>query len=247
MTSNEIINRYKESLETMIAVWHIDATCKESETTVSFYVYKNGDTTHPMKILRITNHRPDLQKYIRSDAPLPSPISHTNLSIEFWEESSNNRRDRFRNKVQIPKWLEDDVEPFSFDSFKYKATELNEDDVFDIYHAIENWLYKKRASRYVDPLANTSKAAIYATKTSNISVKDELTQYDLESKADSYENKKTKHDKLNKWDNQAERNYYKKYLSENHSDDINEKYKQIYDDLMNDISRIVKDMINENF
>ena len=48
------------------------------------YVHKNRSKKVPQRILRITDHRPTLQKYVRPDAPLPSEEIHSNISIEFF-------------------------------------------------------------------------------------------------------------------------------------------------------------------
>lgn len=198
------INKIKNYLKAEIDSGRLNGEYQESTKTVSFYVYKTPGTTEPLLTLRITDHRPYLQKYIRSNAPRPSVEPNTNMSIEFYmtKKDSNGKtmRNRFINKVISPSSIPI-VHPFTVSSFNYDSRKLDIGDDDIILKAIMDWIRNSKGERpYSDPFEKTPKEANVITKTANVVIKmvqmnisngDYGADYVSESKNQKYTNIKT--------------------------------------------------------
>ena len=198
------IDKIKNYLKTEIDSGRLNGEYQESTKTISFYVYKTPGTTEPLLTLRITDHRPYLQKYIRSNAPRPSVEPNTNMSIEFYipKKDSNGKtlQNRFINKVISPSSIPI-VQPFTVSSFNYDSRKLDIGDDDIILKAIMDWIRNSKGERpYSDPFEKTPKEANVITKTANVVIKmvqmnisngDYGADYVSESKNQKYANIKT--------------------------------------------------------
>lgn len=176
----ETIVDFKQRLQTLIDTNTVNAELVERDNIISFYVYKNGDDKQ-LQILRITDHRPVLQKMIRGkDYARPSVIRNSNLSIEFYVpkygSTGKKRRNRFDNTIVIPNTV-DSVDEFWMESFEYKPNLLSKADVELIYSHIIEWMFANKIQSngclnpYIDPLENTDRQANVIEKQSVTSVR----------------------------------------------------------------------------
>ena len=168
------IEKIKIHLKTQIDNGTLNGTYQESTTSISFYVYKTPNTTEPLLTLRVTDHRPDLQKYIRPNAPRPSIEPNTNMSIEFYipkmDVRGNIKQNKYRNKVLSPSNISV-VQPFSVSSYNYDSRKLDIGDDDIILNAVMDWVQNSHGKYpYKDPFENTPKAAKELTKTAKVSI-----------------------------------------------------------------------------
>ena len=147
----------------MVNSGQLKATYEQEDETISFYVNNISIGKRPLLKLRVSDHRPIYQKYIRPDLIPPSSGMGVNISIEFYKpkykENGKKVKDKVNTGVSI-KHSESEVIPFVICSYKYKPELLNEADVDDIYKAILAWIYGGCDAMYKDPFENTDKAAI---------------------------------------------------------------------------------------
>lgn len=171
MDSQQAIEKIKDRLIELIKNGKLNATTEQSDNSISFYIYKTPTETIPLITLRTSDHRPKFQKYIRPGIPSPSEEENMNLSVEFYKARSKEDGTKIRNRVDtgvnIPHGV-DAIKPFTISSFSYKPENLNEDDIETIYQSIIEWIYSEPRTQYIDPFANTEKAAVSITKTANI-------------------------------------------------------------------------------
>lgn len=171
MDSQQAIEKIKDRLIELIKNEKLNATTEQSDNSISFYIYKTPTETIPLITLRTSDHRPKFQKYIRPGIPSPSEEENMNLSVEFYKARSKEDGTKIRNRVDtgvnIPHGV-DAIKPFTISSFSYKPENLNEDDIETIYQSIIEWIYSEPRTQYIDPFANTEKAAVSITKTANI-------------------------------------------------------------------------------
>ena len=149
-------------------------TARYDEDVVSFYVRDIEMGERPLLTLRLSDHRPNYQKYIRSDALPPSGNENTNVSIEFYKPKYNDDGTRNPNKVKPRVTIKPEIEgvvPFIIYSYSYTHELLNNADVDKIYNSILHWI-NGDAEIYVDPHKGTSKAAYPQQKTSKIKIKE---------------------------------------------------------------------------
>ena len=163
MTSEKCIKIIVDRLTSLVDSGQLNATYNQSENTISFYVNDISIGERPLLTLRVSDHRPTYQKYIRPDVPPPSSGIDTNVSIEFYKPKYNKNDKVIDNKVNYKvsvRYCENDIVPFVINSYNYKPELLNETDVDDIYKAILAWIYGGINAMYKDPFENTDKAAI---------------------------------------------------------------------------------------
>lgn len=98
MTSEDCIEIIKNRL--MVLVDSGKITARYDEDVVSFYVRDIEMGERPLLTLRLSDRRPNYQKYIRSDALPPSGNENTNVSIEFYKPKYNDDGTRKPNKVK---------------------------------------------------------------------------------------------------------------------------------------------------
>ena len=168
------IDKIKTALKNEIDTGSLNGTYSESEKTISLYVYKSETETDPLLTFRVTDHRPIMQKYIRSNAPRPSEQENANMSVEFYvpkfDEDGNRKPNKFKNNVVSPKTIEE-VKPFTISSFNYNARVMDVGDDDIILNSILDWLHNSRgAYPYKDPFEGTTKAANALTKTAKVKV-----------------------------------------------------------------------------
>lgn len=175
MDSRQAIERIKNNLIELIKNGKLNATTEQNDNSISFYVYKTPTETIPLLTLRISDHRPTFQKYIKPRIQPPSEEENTNISVEFYKikrkEDGSIIRNRINNGVNIPHGV-DVIKPFTISSFSYMPKKLNEDDIDIIYQSIIEWIYSEPRTQYIDPFAKTDKAAVEITNTANIKIKD---------------------------------------------------------------------------
>lgn len=168
------IEKIKNALKSEIDSGRLNGTYTESDKTISLYVYKTETETDPLLTFRVTDHRPIMQKYIRSNAPRPSTQDNTNMSVEFYipkyEPDGTKKQNKFRNNVVSPKTIEE-VKPFSISSFNYDSRILDQGDDEYILNSIIDWLHNSRGNYpYKDPFKDTPKAANVLTKTAKVKI-----------------------------------------------------------------------------
>ena len=167
MTSEECIKIIVDRLISLVDSGQLNATYNQSEDTISFYVNDISIGERPLLTLRVSDHRPTYQKYIRPDVPPPSSGIDTNVSIEFYkpkfDEDGNVYRNRVRNGVSI-QHSESVVVPFVINSYSYTPKLLELADVDTIYNAVTKWINGGVDTQYEDPFKGTPKAAIPQSK-----------------------------------------------------------------------------------
>lgn len=175
INTDEIIIDLKNRFENLISNNTLNGVCEESSSnSVSFYIYKSPEESTPMLILRISDHRPYLQKMIRGENVRPSSDENTNLSIEFYKPqftaNGNRKKNRFNNKVQIPDNIPE-LQPFTMSSFSYSANKLEIQDIEVIYGSLLIWLFRTNGNAaFQDPFVGTEKEAKAETKTTEITI-----------------------------------------------------------------------------
>ena len=157
---------------------------KESDSTISLYIYKTIPSTNQLNILRLSDHLPSMQKLIRGNtAPRPSVIENSNVSIDFYKpkriiqvDIAGNAKvkkvpNRFDNYVGVPSNIPQ-VEPFTVSSFQYFYKDLDQSDEMILWHSIATWVCCLDPNKeYHDPFASDeTKMAKTETKTAEVHV-----------------------------------------------------------------------------
>lgn len=157
---------------------------KESDSTISLYIYKTIPSTNQLNILRLSDHLPSMQKLIRGNtAPRPSVIENSNVSIDFYKpkriiqvDTAGNAKvkkvpNRFDNYVGVPSNIPQ-VEPFTVSSFQYFYKDLDQSDEMILWHSIATWVCCLDPNKeYHDPFASDeTKMAKTETKTAEVHV-----------------------------------------------------------------------------
>lgn len=171
MTSEQCIDIIKNRLTALVNSGQLKAKIKPSKSSISFYVTDIDMGERPLLTLRLSNHNPAYQNYIRSDLTPPSEGYNTNVSIEFYKPkykaSGRIARNRVRTKVEVPKDVKG-VVPFFVNSYEYEPSILVAADIDQIYNAILSWINGGNNAEYIDPFANTPKGAKVKSKIANI-------------------------------------------------------------------------------
>lgn len=177
INTDNVISDLKNRLKTLIQNNTLNARCDEDVNghTVSFYIYKHKTPTEPLLILRISDHKPNMQKMIRGTKERPSTEENTNISIEFYRVRRNQQgkriKNRFNNKIFVPDSIPA-VEPFSMTSYSYKSSLLTLQDVEVIYGAMLIWLFRQNGNvPFDDPFKGTEKEAMFEKKTSEVTTR----------------------------------------------------------------------------
>lgn len=171
MTSEQCIDIIKNRLTALVNSGQLKAKIKPSKSSISFYVTDIDMVERPLLTLRLSNHNPAYQNYIRSDLTPPSEGYNTNVSIEFYKPkykaSGRIARNRVRTKVEVPQDVKG-VVPFFVNSYEYEPSILVAADIDQIYNAILSWINGGYNAEYIDPFANTPKGAKVKSKIANI-------------------------------------------------------------------------------
>ena len=171
MTSEQCIDIIKDRLTALVNSGQLKAKIKPSKSSISFYVTDIDVGERPLLTLRLSNHNPAYQNYIRSDLTPPSEGYDTNISIEFYKPkykaSGRIARNRLRTKVEVPQDVKG-VVPFFVNSYEYEPSILVAADIDQIYNAILSWINGGYNAEYIDPFANTPKEAKVKSKIANI-------------------------------------------------------------------------------
>lgn len=171
MTSEQCIDIIKNRLTALVNSGQLKAKIKPSKSSISFYVTDIDMVERPLLTLRLSNHNPAYQNYIRSDLTPPSEGYNTNVSIEFYKPkykaSGRIARNRVRTKVEVPQDVKG-VVPFFVNSYEYEPSLLVAADIDQIYNAILSWINGGYNAEYIDPFANTPKGAKVKSKIANI-------------------------------------------------------------------------------
>ncbi len=173
ISSEEAISFIKTNLIELIESGTLNGSYQQSNTTISFYVYRNASEELPLLTLRTSDHRPTLQNYLYSRNPMPSETDDTNLSIEFYKPKIGRNNLRFRNRlknsISIPVGA-NVPNPFTVSSYSYSPQKLDIDDIKIIYESILEWIFAQPRQTFIDPFANTAKKAKVSIKTVMIKV-----------------------------------------------------------------------------
>lgn len=171
MTSEQCIDIIKNRLIALVNSGQLKAKIKPSKSSISFYVTDIYVGERPLLTLRLSNHNPAYQNYIRSDLTPPSEGYDTNISIEFYKPkykaSGRIARNRVRTKVEVPQDVKG-VVPFFVNSYEYEPSILVAADIDQIYNAILSWINGGYNAEYIDPFVNTPKEAKVKSKIANI-------------------------------------------------------------------------------
>ena len=183
MTSADCIAIIRDGLIRIIDSCEINGTYNQSKSSISFYVNDINVSERPLLTLRLSNHRPTYSKYIHSSLTPPSNENFTNLSIEFYkpiaDTTGRTKKNRVRPNINTPEAMKDVVLPFTINSFSYKPSLLDLNDVKAIYASILNWINNSTNESYLDPLAGTPKQAKEVSKTARIKVKRDICQAEI--------------------------------------------------------------------
>lgn len=158
---NVAIQIIESRLTNLIRQGQLNAKYNKSSKSISFYLRDIEVNSQPILTLRLSNHRPDFQGYIKNDFVLPSNTN--NISIEFFKprRSSSGRRKKDEMNANIEAETFKNITPFAITSYKYSPSNLEWADFEKIYQAIFNYLQTKT---YNDPMIGSSKYANQKTK-----------------------------------------------------------------------------------
>lgn len=174
------INIIESRLTNLIRQGQLNAKFKKSNKSISFYLRDIDDGIQPLLTLRLSNHRPDFQGYIKKEFVLPNNTN--NVSIEFYKprrkDDGRLAKNRIKNVIDAETFK--NLTPFAITSCSYRPKDLEWTDFEKIYQAILSFIQTKT---YTDPLAGTPQSANSKTKIStskmtkyavpqNISVRD---------------------------------------------------------------------------
>lgn len=122
MESTEIINTIANKLSEYLNIqpqYYGDA-----QTNSKYFYINNG--SKPLIILRLSDHHPNLQKFISKDDnyPYPSPGKNSNISIEFFSQrkvvGGKKIKNKFGNDVSIARCKTKPNEDFFVSSYDAK-------------------------------------------------------------------------------------------------------------------------------
>ena len=171
MKSEECINTIKDRLLTLINSGQLKAKYRASKSTFSFYFNDIDLEEKPLLTLRLADHNPTYQNYVNHNLTPPSVGYNVNMSIEFFKPkfrpNGRIKRNRINADVNVPQDVHG-VVPFLVNSYDYTLEKLEKEDIEKIYDAILSWIYGGLNAEYIDPFANTDKAAKVKSKVANI-------------------------------------------------------------------------------
>lgn len=155
------ISIIESRLTNMIRQGQLIAKYNQSDKSISFYLRDIEVNSQPILTLRVSNHRPEFQGYIRNGFEIPNGCN--NVSIEFYKPKRSSGGKKINDKIDnnIDTETFKNITPFAITSFKYSPSNLEWTDFENIYQAILSYLQTKI---YSDPLAGTTKSARPQTK-----------------------------------------------------------------------------------
>lgn len=163
ITSIQAIQKLTNDIISLIQSGKLNATYHQSKHTVSFYVNDIDTGAQKRLTLRVSDHHPTLQRYVKKNNDLPN---HTNnLSIEFYKpvylSSGKRKPNKTNRRVRVPSWATK-LSDFSVSIYNYKPQYLDPVDITTIYNAILKWFSdttNNPDAKYIDPFKGTPKAA----------------------------------------------------------------------------------------
>lgn len=163
ITSIQAIQKLKNDIISLIQSGKLNATYHQSKNTVSFYVNDIDTGAQKRLTLRVSDHHPTLQRYVKKNNDLPNYTN--NLSIEFYKpvylSSGKRKPNKTNRRVRVPSWATK-LSDFSVSIYNYKPQYLDPVDITTIYNAILKWFNDTTSNpdaKYIDPFKNTQKEA----------------------------------------------------------------------------------------